>query len=390
MISFDPRPLTAPINPAAAREFTQRLRAEGRLPSGFAGGTIVAGVMIAIFVIGFALFGGFFAFIFGAVFTQDAGLAAILPTLFLVLVVGGVATIVIVSLVNGGKASAARRFRLDTFARANGMSYVPSIPSPHLPGMIFGQGSSREASDLVRGDLPRFVEFANYRYTTGSGKNRTTHRWGYVAVRLDVPLPHIVLDAIGNNGLFGSNLPAAFDKDQRLSLEGDFDRYFSLYCPSGYETDALYLFTPDIMARFIDNAAALDVEIVDDWLFLYAKRDLSTLDPATWAWLFTAVSALLDKLAQWARWRDDRLAAMTAAAATDSVASGIPGAATGPTPVVTPPPLPARPIGVAPPGRRLTRRFSWVPFVIIGAFVLWWLFGQLGGLSLVFGTLLSR
>ena len=170
----------------------------------------------------------------------------------------------------------------------------------------------------MRGEQPRFVEFANYQYTTGSGKNRTTHRWGYVAIKLDVPLPHIVLDARSNNGLFGSNLPATFDKDQRLSLEGDFDQHFALYCPEGYERDALYLFTPDIMARFIDNAAALDVEIVDDWLFLYGKREFSTLDPATWAWLFSVVAALLDKFAQWARWRDERLQADAATAAVSS------------------------------------------------------------------------
>ena len=164
-----------------------------------------------------------------------------------------------------------RWYRLNRFAEANGMQYIPNLPGPGLPGMIFGVGSARAASDLLRGEQPRFVEFGNYRYTTGSGKNRTTHTWGYVAIKLDVPLPNIVLDATGNNGLFGaSNLAAAFDRDQRLSLEGDFDTYFSLYCPQGYERDALYLFTPDIMARFVDNAAALDVEIVDDWLFLYA------------------------------------------------------------------------------------------------------------------------
>ena len=60
------------------------------------------------------------------------------------------------------------------------------------------------------------------------------------------------------------------------------------------------------MARFIDHAAALDVEIVDDWLFLYGRRAFSTLDPATWAWLFSVVGALLDKFAQWSRWRDER------------------------------------------------------------------------------------
>ena len=48
----------------------------------------------------------------------------------------------------------------------------------------------------MRGTAPRFVEFANYTYITGSGKNQSTHRWGYVAIKLDVPLPNIVLDDV--------------------------------------------------------------------------------------------------------------------------------------------------------------------------------------------------
>ncbi len=269
-----------------------------------------------------------------------------------------------------------RWYRLDRFARANGMSYVPRIVAPGLPGMIFGVGDSRESTDLVRGDKPRFVEFGNYSYTTGSGKDRTTHQWGYVAVKLDVPLPNIVLDATSNNSLFGSNLPAAFDRKQRLPLEGDFDKHFALYCPVGYERDALYLFTPDIMARFVDHAAAVDVEIVDDWLFLYGQRAFSTLDPATWAWLFSIVGALLDKFAQWSRWRDEHLAMDAAAPASPSVqpspATGVvPGTAmpfAAPAGMLRPPP------GVAPPGRRLRRRFGWVGVVFIGVFVLVWLF----------------
>lgn len=39
-----------------------------------------------------------------------------------------------------------------------------------------------------------------------------------------------------------------------LSLEGDFDRYFTLYCPGDYERDALYVFTPDLLALLIDES----------------------------------------------------------------------------------------------------------------------------------------
>ncbi len=51
-----------------------------------------------------------------------------------------------------------------------------------------------------------------------------------------------------------------------------------------------------------------------------ASAQFSSLDPATWAWLFSVVGALLDKLAQWARWRDERL--QTDAGAPASAPSG--------------------------------------------------------------------
>lgn len=377
-VAFDAAPLTAPVDAAAARAFAKQVRASGRAPS-MTGSTVVG--IVAVCVVGvfmLSIFGTVFGSVFAALARGGAGAFTLVPIVFLLIVVAAIAGIVI-AIVRGIGGGSIRWYRLDRFARANGMTWEPQLASPSLPGMIFSLGSSRQASDLVRGSQPRFVEFANYRYTTGSGKNRTTHRWGYVAIKLDVPLPNIVLDAVGNNGLFGaSNLPASFDRDQRLSLEGDFDKFFSLYCPEGYERDALYLFTPDIMARFIDNAAALDVEIVDDWLFLYAKRDLSTLDPATWEWLFSVVAALLDKFAQWARWRDERLAAPVAAPVADAAASGIPGAqGAAPAPLLTPPP-----VGVAPQGRRLKRSVSWVTIVFVVLFVGGWLLNiVLGALS---------
>lgn len=198
------------------------------------------------------------------------------------------------------------RYRISMFARANGLTYTNTIVDPPLPGMIFRIGRRRTSSEVLRREHPRFVEFANYRFVDGYGDDATTRRWGYVAIKLDVPLPHIVLDALGNNSAIRSNLPASFDKRQRLSLEGDFDRYYALYCPQGYERDALYLFTPDVMALMID-AAPLDVEVVDDWLFLYSAQRICTADPKTWSRLLTTVDALQARLDQWARWRDDRL-----------------------------------------------------------------------------------
>jgi len=365
---FDTRPLTDPVDSRAMAEFWRVQRAKHPASPGQIVVWVIVGV---VFLLVFVPVIGVMLTVFAAFAAGEGrgiGLGFSIPVVvMLAIVLIGVPAGII-----GYRRSRADAYRIARFAEANGMVYEHRVNAPALPGMIFQNGSSRMATSLVRGFQPRFVEFANYQYTTGSGKNRTTHRWGYVAVKLDVPLPNIVLDALGNNAL-GSNLPASFSRDQRLSLEGDFDRYFTLYCPQGYEADALYLFTPDIMARFIDHAAELDVEIVDDWMFLYMQRSASTTDAATWAWLFGAVGALMTKFDQWARWRDDRLrqAQADAAAHPAPAPAASPAASAAPLPFAPPAGMLAPPPGVAPQGRRLKKSISWVTIVI---FVLVFLF----------------
>lgn len=380
---FDARALTSPPDPAAARAFTNRLRAEGRLP----GGGLALQVTtfgVAIGVLG-ALGIGILAVL--ALFSAYLGPGAlILGILFVFPIVIGISGMIALFFVVRRKDAAQmdRRLRLARFAGDVRMEYVPAQPDPALPGTIFSTGGDRTAYDLLRGTRPRFVEVGNHSYTVSNGKTTTTSRWGYIAIRLDVPLPHIVLDAVGNGVTLGM-----WQRGQHLSLEGDFDRYFRLYCPAGYERDALYLFTPDVMARFIDNAAVLEVEIVDDWLFLYSRDELSTLDPARWAWVFSVIAALLDKLEQWGRWRDDRLAGVAAGAVVSAPVAALGGGAAASA--VAPAPDAAVPVGirnpppgVAPPGRRLRRGGVWtIVAIVVGTIVL-----ALGFAALVFGPIL--
>lgn len=206
-----------------------------------------------------------------------------------------------------GLAQWERWMRVDRFARANGFAFSPQSPGPNYPGSIFEVGTSRRVLNELRSLDGRQVHLGNYEYVTGSGKNRTTHNWGFLAMRLDRRLPHMMLDARSNNGLFGmSNLPGAFARDQRLSLEGDFDRYFTLYAPKQYERDALYVFTPDLMALLIDEAAPFDVEIVDDWLFVYSPKPFRVADPAVYQRLLRIVDTVGAKtLRQSDRYVDD-------------------------------------------------------------------------------------
>lgn len=364
-LSFDASPLTEPVTPHEVRVFAKAHRAP------ITTGPIIAmvvGAVVALFML-FAVVPTLIEYVVGLFADGRTGQGLLITGIAAAIVAGAV-----IALVLGLRYSRIKRYRLHRFAEANNMQYVGTVSNPDYPGMIFDEGDSRMSEQVIRGERPRLVEFGNYQYSTGSGKNRTTHEWGYVAIKLDVPLPNIVLDSSGNNSIFGSSLPASFSKKQRLGLEGDFDKHFALYCPVGYEQDALYLFTPDVMARFIDNAAHLDVEIVDDWLFLYTQRKVSTLDAATWAWLFGAVDAVTAKLDQWGRWRDERLITThTASASGTAPAQVTDGTA---LPFAAPATTFAPPAGVAPQGRRLKQSVPWVLFIIFGVVVAFGLLSQ--------------
>lgn len=259
------------------------------LVGGFALLVFVVPILIAMTLMSSAFFG-------------DLGFLG--STGFLVLLLALFAALVVWAAIAGSRRWP-RWVRLDKFARANGLVFSPMDPTPNYPGAIFQIGSDRQAVEHFRTADGRFLDLGNFRYTTGSGKNRTTRTWGFMALELDRRLPHMLLDAKSNNGLFGaSNLPAAFDRTQVLSLEGDFDRYFTLYCPKEYERDALYVFTPDLMALLIDEAAPYDVEIVDDWMFVYSQTPFDVMQPATYERLFRIVDTLGSKTVQ----RTDRYA----------------------------------------------------------------------------------
>lgn len=169
-----------------------------------------------------------------------------------------------------------RRIRFLELSSTNAWRYTPRVANVQEQGLLFQQGRDRVMTDVfdaqeAQGHL-RF-QFGNYRYTIGHGRYQRTYQWGFVAIKLQRRLPHMLLDATANNmRMFGfnlSNLPATFTKDQVLSLEGDFNSYFTLYAPKEYKRDAFYVFTPDLMALLIDTTKTCDVEVIDDMMYVY-------------------------------------------------------------------------------------------------------------------------
>lgn len=193
--------------------------------------------------------------------------------------------------------------RLASFAEANGFDYRVG-PIALQRDMPWRSRGSVNLHRVLRSREPRGIEIADYE-VIGNRKNLAAPFGGYCALRMPVALPHILLRAQDgrHRGMTGAGAPA---DAQRLSLEGGFDRHFQLYCPVGYEADALYLFTPDVMARLLDHVRGFDVEIVDDWLLLVTSDDLVTTKVDDWQDIAAAVDAVDDRVERWARWRETR------------------------------------------------------------------------------------
>jgi hypothetical protein len=156
-----------------------------------------------------------------------------------------------------------------TYAADNGLLYSAVDQNPKYPGSIFAEWSNRLAIDHIRSTSGRFFDVGEFDYDMPAGRTTATMRWGFIAVHLDNALPHIVLEAQKHDNWFTGGLPLDLDSEQKLSLEGDFDKHFTLYCPADFETDALYIFAPDLMALLIDEAGGKHVEIIGEWLFVY-------------------------------------------------------------------------------------------------------------------------
>ena len=63
-------------------------------------------------------------------------------------------------------------------------------------------------------------------------------------------------------------------------------------CRARISLDALYLFTPDLMVLFMDRASDFDVEIVDDWMYVYSPKPFRMAGRRTYERLFAVLDTV--------------------------------------------------------------------------------------------------
>jgi hypothetical protein len=268
----DVTPLTAAPGEAALAATAVRIAGDPRYGE-WSRTTTLGGLFVLAIVV--AAFAGFFSLLIALALDGAMAFEATAGNVVMLAVALGFVAIIFATLVwlilrrVLSKRRLSTLVQLEAFAAANALQFSPSDKNVHYSGPLWhgptwllDHLSPSADSDTDYGTIGR----------AGSSGVVSSTGIGYVAIRLPRRLPHLVLRRGRGFGIVGEG--------PELDLEGDFARHFSLRVPAGYERDAVYLLTPDVMAVLIDHARKLTVEVVDDWLFVYSRpHDLT--DPVT-------------------------------------------------------------------------------------------------------------
>ncbi len=195
------------------------------------------------------------------------------PKSFLSLVILVAASIFLIrTALNNGKIQKNNEAILSAFAGQNGFEYrMSAVDIDNLSGTLFTHGHSKHYDKPFTGSVDGFpFTLFDYKYATGSGKSRRIYNATVMELSLPRTLPHMVIDSLVEKDSIGtSTLPIVFDKSQRIELEGDFHKFFSLYAPDTYGVSALTIIAPDAMDALMRHAALCDIEIIDNKLYFY-------------------------------------------------------------------------------------------------------------------------
>ena len=217
-----------------------------------------------------------------------------------------------------------RGMLLQAWAWGRGMRYVHqrrSTSRSPWDGTLFPRGGGYFVRHHLLG---HDVEIARFRsLPDNSGYKSAGILDSFTFVRFDLPtsVPHLVVTSNRSSAFSAAGL--AISGGRKLAASIEFDSSFTLYCPSDYERDALYVFTPDLLALLIDAAPGCDLELLGSTAYLYFSREPQLWKESVAENLLTAVGALRDKLdRQTRRYKDGRVDEETSPQGLPAVALG--------------------------------------------------------------------
>jgi len=174
-----------------------------------------------------------------------------------------------------------RNLFMQRFALLASFDYQSEAPAESLDAPYLQMGLNRSLQDIVSGTYQSYpLQFFNYNCVVGSGKSRHTITFTAARIGYKATLSRIFLDAhhhyFTEDAALSLNTPFLDKNEEFIKLEGDFNKYFTLYAPKGYEIETLQILTPDIMEDLIAYSKNFSLEFYGSNLYIYSRKVITS------------------------------------------------------------------------------------------------------------------
>lgn len=160
------------------------------------------------------------------------------------------------------------------FAKSLGYEYASSGDTTSVFGALFHIGHSHSISHVLSGSKESHpVRIFLYSYVVGQGKNSRTYRYTVFEKTFDCIVPHILVHK--PEIFFSEDVPVFFGGVD-ITLEGNFNKYFSLTVEKDFEMEAHQIFTPDVMEELIETSKTFSFEFIQNRLYIYTSKFIGT------------------------------------------------------------------------------------------------------------------
>lgn len=169
-----------------------------------------------------------------------------------------------------------------TFALQNNLIVEANKMFPNFVSTIFQKGNADPKASLIfkttlNTEYPP-IYFANWQYTSGSGKKKTTHKQGILVIDLNKKLPNMkLLPNTSKTVTLINNI-----NNKSLTLPAGVDNHFTAYNVTGTSNDFYYIFAPDVLNEIINYAVGLEIHLDNDKLIFLKNEHFDVYLEDTW------------------------------------------------------------------------------------------------------------
>lgn len=185
-------------------------------------------------------------------------------------------------------------FRAESFADDNDLVFAIQRDAPEYRGFLFTIPAIESARlyNFTTTSTPTF-ETGQFRLSTDATNGRKiTRAWGYIAVEIANPAPARAVLRSRNRA---SERVLPLGLAQSIGSASEIDSLFTLYGPDETRPTAIALLTPELIGRLHELEAKygpINVELVDNHVFVYSPKKFDMYDPATIRMVFDTIASI--------------------------------------------------------------------------------------------------